>query len=58
MIEIKAQKRLLTVDGLDSHCRDATGDEDNCCEYGWDKMPIFNTVTLAQMLKSTTKGQQ
>lgn len=51
VIKIVEKEELLTVDGLDSNCRDATGDEDSCCEYGIDKMPIFNTVTLFDMLK-------
>lgn len=51
MVKIVEGRELLTVDGLDSNCRDATGDEDSCCEYGFDKMPIFNTVTLFDMVK-------
>lgn len=50
MIKIVEDKKLLTIDGLDSRCPDATGDEDNCCEYGIDKMPIFNTVTVFDMI--------
>lgn len=51
MVKIVEKEELLTVDGLDSSCRDACGDEDNCCEYGMDKMPVFNTVTLFDMIK-------
>lgn len=42
---------LLRVgNGFDSNCRDVCGDEDNCCEYGLDKMPSFNAVTLFDMI--------
>ncbi len=45
------KQQLLTIDGIDSKCSDACGDEDNCCEYGMDKMPLFNTITLADLCK-------
>ena len=51
MVKIVEKEELLTVDALDSRCPDATGDEDNCYEYGIDKMPIFKTVTLFDMVK-------
>ena len=50
MVKIVEKEELLTVDGLDSNCRDVCGDEDNCCEYGLDKMPSFNAVTLFDMI--------
>ncbi len=31
---VEEKSKLLTVDGIDSRCSDACGDEDNCCEYG------------------------
>ena len=51
MDKIVEAKELLTVDGLDSTCRDVCGDEDNCCEYGIDKMPVFNTVTRFDIIE-------
>ena len=30
-------------------CSDACGDEDNCCEYGCDRMPQFETVTALDL---------
>lgn len=30
---------------LDS-CRDAVGDEDNCCEYGWDMESTLRPLTI------------
>ena len=53
MGKIVEDKILLTVDGLDSSCRDCCGDEDNCCEYGIDKMPMYNTVTLFDIISET-----
>ena len=53
MVVIKeCKEKLLTVDGIDSRCPDACGDEDNCCEYGFDKMPAFRTVTVADLVNS------
>lgn len=52
MVAIVEEKvKLLTIDGIDSRCSDACGDEDNCCEYGLDKMPIFNTMTVRELIK-------
>lgn len=45
----ESEKQLLTIDGIDSRCPDACGDEDNCCEYGFDKMPSFFTVTAKEI---------
>lgn len=46
---VEEESKLLTIDGIDSRCPDACGDEDNCCEYGIDKMPIFNTITAQEL---------
>ena len=51
MIAVEQDVQFLTVDGMDSSCRDACGDEDNCCEFGFDKMPMFNTVTLKELVR-------
>ena len=31
-------------------CRDACGDEDNCCEYGIDMIPSYQSVSLKEMI--------
>jgi hypothetical protein len=32
------------------NCRDATGDEDNCCEYGSD-FTQFTSVTIRELVE-------
>jgi len=31
-------------------CSDSCGDEDNCCEYGCDRMPGLVTLTVEDLL--------
>ncbi len=47
---VEEKTNLLTVDGIDTRCSDACGDEDNCCEFGIDKMPFFKTVTANELI--------
>ncbi len=47
---VEEKSKLLTVDGIESRCSDACGDEDNCCEYGMDRVPVFNTINLYDMI--------
>lgn len=32
-------------------CKDACGDEDNCCEYGFDMIPSFKSISLKDIIK-------
>ena len=38
---------VLTTKANDTFkdCQDRVGDDDNCCEYGWDRVP-GNTLTV------------
>lgn len=51
MISIVEKEERLRIENVDANCNNVCGDEDNCCEFGFDKMPIFNTVTLFDMLE-------